>query len=145
MPYTNIISRMPHQPPFRFVDVISAMDENGITGSYTFKQDEYFLKGHYPQHPIVPGFIVTECMVQIGLVAFGISLLKGETERLPVLTDAQADFFDAVYPGDTLTVKADKIYFRFHKLRCNIAAINQQGKEVCRGVFSGMLVPKQIA
>jgi 3-hydroxyacyl-[acyl-carrier-protein] dehydratase len=143
MNFDYILQFVPHQPPFRFIDKIEQADENGLTGSYTFKTDEYFYRGHYPQQPVTPGFMVGECMVQIGLVAFGIYLLQQENKNnqfIPVLTDAQLDFLKPVYPGDKLIVTSAKIYFRFHKLRCNIAAINQHGEMVCTGICSGMLV-----
>jgi 3-hydroxyacyl-[acyl-carrier-protein] dehydratase len=138
----EILKRIPHAAPFRFIDDLSFFDTERISGSYTFRADEYFFKGHFPERPVVPGFVVTECMSQIGLAAFGVflELEKAPSWQVPpfFLCDAQCDFFEPVFPGDTLHVRAEKIYFRLHKLRCNIAAVNQHGKKICTGVFSGM-------
>jgi 3-hydroxyacyl-[acyl-carrier-protein] dehydratase len=139
---SNILQKIPHQPPFRFIDAISEMTTEQFSGSYTFKPDEYFFKGHYPERPIVPGFILNECMVQIGLVAFGIYLLEAAQKPIgmlpPVLCDAKCDYLVPVYPGDTIFVTSTKIYFRLNKLRCNIAAFNQHEQKVCEGIFSGI-------
>ena len=43
-------------------------------------------------------------------------------------------------PGDAVTVRAEKIYFRFRKLKCK-ASMEVPGKgTVCRGTLSGMLI-----
>lgn len=138
----DILKRIPHSAPFRFIDELSFFNTQTISGSYTFREDEYFFKGHFPNRPVVPGFVVTECMAQIGLAAFGVFL---ELEKDPAwevppifLCDAQCDFFEPVFPGDTLFIKAEKIYYRLHKLRCNITAINQNGTKICVGIFSGI-------
>lgn len=142
----DILSRIPHNTPYRFISDISSMNQEEFCGHYTFRSDEFFLNGHFPGNPVVPGFIVTECMAQTGLLAFGIflELKKDPLWQMPpfLLTDAQCQFFKPVFPCDTLYIRSEKIYFRLHKLRCNIAATNQHGIQVCTGVFSGMSLVK---
>ena len=72
----QIISKLPYQHPFLFVDELTDISENGITGSYTFKKDDYFYQGHFKDNPITPGVILTETMAQIGVVCLGIYLTK---------------------------------------------------------------------
>ncbi len=62
----TIISKLPYKKPFLFVDEILQIDEDGCTGSYTFPEDSDFYKGHFKDHPVTPGVILTECMAQIG-------------------------------------------------------------------------------
>ena len=139
----QIIAHLPYQPPFLFVDDIASVSEQGITGSYTFKQDEFFYKGHFKNHPVTPGVILTECMAQIGLVCLGIYLFKEEdiqANRFQVaLTSHQIDFYLPVYPNEKVTVVSEQEYFRFNKLKCKVKMFNQQEALVCRGVISGML------
>ena len=72
----QIISLLPYQKPFLFVEGIDSISEDEIKGHYTFKKDESFYEGHFKNNPITPGVILTECMAQIGLVCLGIYLLK---------------------------------------------------------------------
>ena len=72
---SEIIQLLPYQKPFLFVDGIDRISEAGVTGHYTFKKEETFYEGHFKDHPITPGVILTECMAQIGLVCLGIYLL----------------------------------------------------------------------
>ena len=139
----DIIKRLPYQAPFLFVDGIDAISENGITGHYTFKEDESFYEGHFKDHPITPGVILTECMAQIGLVCLGIFLLKDELSeaRKPqiALTSHQMDFYLPVLPNKKVTVISEKEVFRFNKLKCKVKMLNEKGELVCRGTISGMI------
>ena len=72
---SHIINSLPYSKPFLFVDRITEVDENGITAEYTFRTDEYFYEGHFVNNPVTPGVILTECMAQISLAAFGSYLL----------------------------------------------------------------------
>lgn len=139
----NIIELLPYQRPFLFVDAIDTVSENEIRGHYTFRKDEYFYNGHFKDNPITPGVILTECMAQIGLVCFGIFLLKDElqTTKKPrvALTSNQMDFYLPVLPGEKVIVHSEKEVFRFNKLKCKVKMLNKKGELVARGVISGML------
>ena len=139
----EIINQLPYQEPFLFVDALTIISSEGITGNYTFKAEEYFYKGHFKSNPITPGVILTECMAQIGVVCLGIYMLKDEIgeENKPqiALTSSQIDFFLPVFPGEKVTVVSEKEVFRFNKLKCKVKMLNEKGELVCRGQISGMI------
>ena len=145
MNQTEIIKNLPYQKPFLFVDELTDISENGITGNYTFKENEFFYEGHFKNYPITPGVILTETMAQIGVVCLGIYLLKdaiSSEEKKPqiALTSNNIDFFLPVLPNEKVTVISEKEYFRFNKLKCKVKMMNSKGELVCRGIISGMLV-----
>ena len=78
----KIIKLLPYQAPFLFVEQLTYISENKVKGYYTFKNDEYFYKGHFKDNPITPGVILTEVMAQIGLVCLGIYLLKDQFSEI---------------------------------------------------------------
>jgi len=137
----EIIARLPYQYPFLFVDEILSVDENVISGTYTYDKNLPFYKGHFKDNPITPGVILTETMAQIGLVALGIFLLKDhKKDNLQIaMTSSEVDFFKAVLPGEKVVVKSKKQYFRFNKLKCTVQMLNQQEELVCRGNIAGMM------
>ena len=141
----KIISFLPYTKPFLFVDEITQISENGVIGNYTFKENEYFYKGHFINNPITPGVILTETMAQIGVVCLGIYLLKNEisSKNKPqiALTSNEIDFFLPVYPSEKVSVISEKIYFRFHKLKCHVKMFNEKNELVCRGTIAGMISP----
>ena len=70
--HNDILDLLPYKSSFRFVDNISAIDENGVTGDYTLRKDAFFYEDHFVGNPVTPGVIITEIMAQIGVVALGI-------------------------------------------------------------------------
>lgn len=142
MHVNDILAKLPYSDPFLYVDTLHLVNESRAEGSYTFKDSEFFYPGHFKRQPVTPGVILTECCAQIGLVALGIYLmdkLNNRTEDPQIaLSSSQMQFLLPVYPGETVTVKSDKIYFRFQKLKCTVKMYDSQGKLVCKGELSGI-------
>ncbi|TVZ28277.1 3-hydroxyacyl-[acyl-carrier-protein] dehydratase [Gillisia sp. Hel_I_86] len=147
MNYNSIISALPYSKPFLFVDEILEVNAEACKGTYTFLEDAYFYKGHFKDHPVTPGVILTECMSQIGVVCLGIYLLNSlvDTKSLAAeeieiaLSSTQIDFFLPIYPGEQVRVVSKKEYFRFHKLKCAVEMFNSNNELVCRGMIAGMM------
>ncbi len=139
---TDILNRLPYTDPFLFVDELTHVSETGIVGTYTFPPDSFFYKGHFKNHPVTPGVILTEVMAQIGVVCLGIFLSKDHFENSKdtgiALTSNAVDFLAPVFPGEKVVVSSEKIYFRFGKLKCKVEMKNAAGVVVCRGTISGM-------
>ncbi|KAA3623097.1 MAG: hydroxymyristoyl-ACP dehydratase [Flavobacterium sp.] len=140
----EIIAKLPYSHPFLFVESIDSVNDQGLVGRYTFRPDEYFYKGHFKDHPVTPGVILIECMAQLGLVCFGIYLLSEFTDEeiQLAMSSTEIDFLKPVYPGDTVTVISEKIYFRFNKLKCKVKMTSIDNDILCKGTISGMIIPK---
>jgi 3-hydroxyacyl-[acyl-carrier-protein] dehydratase len=140
----DVLSLLPQKPPFRFLDRLTAMDEHGASGEYTFRPDEFFYRGHFPGDPVTPGVILIETMCQTGLVAFGIYLLglevsRAEVERTVTLfTDSEVEFERIVRPGETVRVTAEKVFWRRRKLRSRVVLTLADGSPVAKGTVAGM-------
>jgi len=141
----EILSHLPYTKPFLFVDELDEIDENGVKGTYTFDPELDFYKGHFKDHPVTPGVILTETMAQIGLVCLGIYLSGSAEGGMPghvMLTSTAIDFMKPVFPGEKVTVTAQKVYFRFKKLNCTVQMTNAAGEVVCKGTIAGMVTNK---
>jgi 3-hydroxyacyl-[acyl-carrier-protein] dehydratase len=144
MKLTDIIAQLPYSKPFLFVDELLHVDENGVSGTYTFSEDLDFYKGHFKDNPVTPGVILTETMAQIGMVCLGIYLL-GDTfnkDTVIAFTSADMQFLKPVYPKEKVTVTSQKTFFRFGKLKCEVIMKNEAGQEVCKGILAGMITNK---
>ncbi|WP_433778177.1 3-hydroxyacyl-ACP dehydratase FabZ family protein [Flavobacterium anhuiense] len=144
MKLDDIIAQLPYSEPFLFVDELLHADENGVTGTYAFRENLDFYKGHFKDNPVTPGVILTETMAQIGMVCLGIFLLGNDLGENTVIafTSADMEFLKPVYPNEKVTVTSEKLSFRFGKLKCNAVMKNEAGQEVCRGVLAGMITKK---
>lgn len=93
---------LPHREPMLLLDDAEKREEEAVA-HYAVKGDEFFLKGHFPDAPIVPGVILCEILAQSACV-----LLDGKIPRgsLPVYTGLNnARFRSPVRPGDTVEAK----------------------------------------
>ena len=100
---------LPHREPMLLVDEAELKTENSAVGSYTVKGSEWFLQGHFPQKPIVPGVIQCEIMGQISSVLLA-DKIKG---NLPLYTGLdRVRFKRQVVPGDTLVVECSIVRTR---------------------------------
>ena len=124
------------------MDEITAINGNGVEGTYTFNENLDFYKGHFKNNPVTPGVILTEVMAQIGVVCLGIFLTNDTFTKSTAiaLTSAEVEFLKPVYPQEKVTVISEKIYFRFGKLKCKITMRNEKGETVCSGILAGMIV-----
>ena len=88
---------LPHRDNMLLLDEVSREGDEAH-GVYIVRGDEWFLQGHFPGSPIVPGVIQCEILAQSACV-----LLSGEmTEgRMPMYTGLNnVRFKSPVLPGD---------------------------------------------
>jgi len=138
----EIIPKLPYSQPFLFVDAIRAVDDSKIEGAFTFRKELAFYDGHFKDKPVTPGVILTECCAQIGLVCLGIYLIaQNQLEANQIaMTSSEMEFLKAVFPGETVKVVSEKVYFRFGKLKCRVKMFDTSETLVCQGTLSGMIV-----
>lgn len=143
MNYKSILEKLPYTKPFLFVDELLKVNEKSAEGIYTFPEDSFFYKGHFKNNPVTPGVILTECMAQIGVVCLGIFLLENEKTTSKniklALSSSEVDFYLPVFPGETVKVVSEKLFYRFNKLKCEVRMYNKEDKLICRGKIAGMI------
>jgi 3-hydroxyacyl-[acyl-carrier-protein] dehydratase len=137
-----ILAAVPQQAPFRFVDEIVEVSDDHIVGRYRFRDDEFFYRGHFPGDPITPGVILIEAMAQVGVVALGLHLATragvDANGLTTVFTESSVEFSGLVRPGDVVTTRARKVYFRRMKLKVAAEMTLSDGRTVCSGELAGM-------
>lgn len=137
----EIIEKLPYADPFLFVDEITHVDSERISGGYHFRKTADFYRGHFVDNPITPGVILLECMAQIALVSHGIFLLNEKQKPIPKLvafTSADVQFTHPVLPEERVEVTSGLVYFRMGKIKSTV--VLKVGDQVaCSGTLSGMM------
>jgi 3-hydroxyacyl-[acyl-carrier-protein] dehydratase len=140
----EIKTYLPHREPMLLIDSVVreiVTDAKGnateyAVGTYHVRGDEYFLQGHFPDYPVVPGVILCEMMAQSCAL-----LLGNETKsKRPLYTGIdKVRFRYQVRPGDTIVLRS-MITERRQSLVFVKAEAKVDGKLCCRGNLSFALV-----
>jgi len=123
-----IESIIPHRDPFLLVDEITELVPGELAaGRYHVTDEAWYLRGHFPGRPIMPGVLQVEALAQVGAVC-GLSHpdFAGKLALFAGIDDVR--FKRIVVPGDTL------------ELRCEITRLrNPVGKANAEATVDGEL------
>ena len=126
---------LPHREPMLLLDEAELNEAGESVGRYTVKGDEFFLQGHFPGNPIVPGVIQCEMIAQTAVA------LLPDVKGTPLYTGLNnVKFKNPLLPGDTavmtvqLTARKGIFCFAKGKLEAN-------GKLCTSAEFSFAIVP----
>lgn len=139
---------LPHRGRMLLLDSAELVTENGVQVSRakkTIREDEFFLDGHFPGNPIVPGVILCEILAQSACVLLqgmgGENVTTGEVTTLLTGLDG-VKFKRPVRPGDTLEtacrITAQKSCFYFA-----VGEIRVAGELCLSGKFSFAVLKKK--
>lgn len=103
MPSPSLEASIPHRPPMLLLDEVLSCDDVAIVCRKTFRSDEFFVQGHYPEFPLVPGVMLCECAMQAGGVL--LAARQEATGGIPVVTRMdRVRFRQMIRPGETVDI-----------------------------------------
>jgi 3-hydroxyacyl-[acyl-carrier-protein] dehydratase len=98
---------LPHREPFLLIDEVLELTPGvGAVARKHVRDDEWYLGGHFPGRPVMPGVLIVEALAQTGAVA----VLSEEANRGRIALFAGIDdcrFKRVVEPGDTLELRCE--------------------------------------
>lgn len=130
----EIMQILPHRDPMLLVDEVILNEDGTATGIYHVRGDEFFLQGHFPDNPIVPGVIQCEIMAQSACILFAEKMK--EKGALPVYTGIdKVRFRGMIRPGDTINTHVE-LKRASHPLYLLHGELTVDGKKCMSGDFS---------
>ena len=93
---------LPHRDNMLLLDEVVKEDDTAH-GFYKIPEDAFFLKGHFPGAPVVPGVILCEILAQSTCVLLSDQMTPGKMPMYTGLNNVR--FKSPVYPGDVFETK----------------------------------------
>ena len=103
----GIMAKLPHRPPFLFIDKIYELSETHVVGIKNVTMNEYFFEGHFPGAPVMPGVLQIEAMAQVGGILVLSTVPDPENYLTYFLKIDGVKFRKMVMPGDTIVFRLD--------------------------------------
>lgn len=95
----EIMEILPHREDMLLLDEVEMIGDTAY-GKYHVRGDEFFLRGHFPGNPMVPGVILCEILAQSACLLLEDWLRQGLTPMFTGLNNVR--FRSPVRPGDTV-------------------------------------------
>lgn len=101
------LKSLPHGPEFRFVDrMLSLTPGKEGVGEYRVRGDEYYLRGHLPGEPILPGVLLVEAGAQVAGMVAQEDPVNPCSPRLKLTALRAVKILGSARPGETLRIEA---------------------------------------
>jgi len=102
-----VMKSLPHGPEFRFVDrMVSLMPGKQGVGEYRIRGDEFYLRGHLPGEPILPGVLLVEAGAQVAGMVAQEDPFNPTWPRMKLSALRAVKILGSAKPGDTLLIEA---------------------------------------
>ncbi|MBI4577342.1 MAG: beta-hydroxyacyl-ACP dehydratase [Planctomycetes bacterium] len=127
----------PQREPLEGLDAVVLFDQEAglIAGYRDIRSDEFWVPGHIPGRPLLPGVLMCESAAQLCSFYIGAAGLVGEGYFIGFAGLEAVRFRGEVRPGDRLVLLARRM-----EIRSRTATFDAQGLVGARLVFEGRII-----
>ena len=142
---TQIENLLPHRDPMLLIDELRNINKlSSATGVVNVKKDSFFVDGHFPGQPVMPGVLIVEAFGQsaAALTAHGLDKSTYEDKLVFLMGIEKARFRNPVIPDCELLLKIQAIrsHGRVWKYKGE-AFVND--KKMADAIWSATIVDKK--
>ena len=141
----EIENLLPHREPMLLVDkLINIVPAKSATAIVNVKKNSFFVQGHFPGQPVMPGVLIVEAFGQAAaaLTAYGIDPKEYENKLVYLMSVEKARFRSPVLPDCELhlDIEAVRSHGRVWKYK-GVAKVN--GKTMADAQWSATIVDRE--
>ena len=108
----DIIKLLPHREPMLLIDELFDIKKlSSATALVKVRKDSFFVQGHFPDNPVMPGVLIVESFGQAAaaLTANGLDKSTYENKLVFLMSVEKARFRNPVIPDCKLELKIEAI------------------------------------
>ena len=141
----QIRSLLPHREPMLLIDELANIKKlQSATGIVNVKKNSFFVQGHFPDQPVMPGVLIVEAFGQTAaaLTAHGLDRSTYENKLVFLMGVERARFRNPVIPDCKLILKIEAVrsHGRVWKYKGE-AFVNE--KKMADAIWSATIVDKK--
>jgi|TARA_B100001093_G_scaffold249326_1_gene238755 3-hydroxyacyl-[acyl-carrier-protein] dehydratase len=141
----DIINLLPHREPMLLVDELFDIQKlSSATAVVKVRKDSFFVQGHFPENPVMPGVLIVESFGQAAaaLTAHGLDKATYENKLVFLMGVEKARFRNPVIPDCDLILKIEAIrsHGRVWKYKGEAFVDN---KKMADAIWSATIVDKK--
>ncbi len=141
----DIINLLPHREPMLLIDeLINIKNLQSATAIINVKKDSFYVDGHFPGQPVMPGVLIVEAFGQAAaaLTAHGIDKETYENKLVFLMSIEKARFRNPVIPDCRLelNIEAIRSHGRVWKYKGEAYV---EGKKMADAMWSATIVDKK--
>ena len=142
---SQIIDLLPHREPMLLIDELRDIKKlHSATAIMHVKKDGFYVQGHFPDNPVMPGVLIVEAFGQAAaaLTAHGIDKKEYENKLVFLMSVEKARFRNPVLPDCELhlDIEAVRSHGKVWKYK-GIAKVN--GKKMADAQWTATIVDKK--
>ena len=141
----EIIDLLPHREPMLLIDQLYDIEKLfSATAIVNVKKDSFFVQGHFPGNPVMPGVLIVEAFGQAAaaLTAAGIDKKEYENKLVFLMGIEKARFRNPVIPNCRLelNIEATRSHGRVWKYKGEAFV---DGKKMADATWSASVVDRK--
>mgnify|MGYP001174972934 FL=1 len=141
----KIQSLLPHREPMLLIDKLTKIVHlKSATAIMNVKRDSFYVQGHFPDQPVMPGVLIVEAFGQAAaaLTAYGIDPKEYENKLVFLMSVEKAKFRNPVIPNCELhlEIEAVRSHGRVWKYKGEAFV---EGKRMADAQWSATIVDKK--
>jgi 3-hydroxyacyl-[acyl-carrier-protein] dehydratase len=113
----DIMKLLPHRHPFLLVDQVLELEPgNRVKAVKTVSSGDFWVPGHFPDNPVMPGVLMIEAIAQAGgIMVLSLPENTGKTAVLGGVDSIRVRRM--VRPGDVMTIDVEAVYAKMGAFR----------------------------
>jgi 3-hydroxyacyl-[acyl-carrier-protein] dehydratase len=141
----QIIDLLPHREPMLLIDELYDIKKlTSATAVVNVRKDSFFVQGHFPENPVMPGVLIVESFGQAAaaLTAQGLDKSTYENKLVFLMGVEKARFRNPVIPDCKLILKIEAIRSHGKVWKYKGEAFVEE-KKMADAVWSATIVDKK--